>query len=63
MFSYAIGAAILTARGVDVSLPGATQAPGRSPAPVLLSVLYGLVGLGVGTIIRATAGAITLVVV
>jgi ABC-2 type transport system permease protein len=30
---------------------------------VVLFALYGLVGLGVGSIIRATAGAITLVVV
>jgi hypothetical protein len=60
--SYLVGAAILDARGYGVSLsdPGV----GRSlVGSALLAMLMGLVGLGVGTIVRATAGAITLVVV
>ena len=62
VFSYAIGNAIMTSRGADVTLPGSTQARAIIGSIVLFA-LYGLVGLGVGSIIRATAGAITLVVV
>lgn len=62
VFSYAIGNAIMTSRGLDLTLPGSTQARALVGS-VLLFALYGLVGLGVGSIIRATAGAITLVVV
>lgn len=62
VFSYAIGNAIMTSRGLDVTLAGSTQARAMVGS-VLLFALYGLVGLGVGSIIRATAGAITLVVV
>lgn len=62
VFSYAIGNAIMTSRGLDVTLAGSTQAR-AIVGSVLLFALYGLVGLGVGSIIRATAGAITLVVV
>jgi ABC-2 type transport system permease protein len=62
VFSYAIGNAIMTSRGQDVTLPGSTQAR-AIVGSVVLYALYSLVGLGVGAIIRATAGAITLVVV
>jgi ABC-2 type transport system permease protein len=62
VFSYAIGNAIMTSRGQDVTLPGSTQAR-AIVGSVVLFALYSLVGLGVGAIIRATAGAITLVVV
>jgi len=62
VFSYAIGNAIMTSRGLDVTLAGSTQAR-AIVGSVLLFALYGLVGLGGGSIIRATAGAITLVVV
>ena len=62
VFSYAIGNAIMTSRGADVTLPGSTQARAIAGAVVLFA-LYSLVGLAVGSIIRATAGAITLVVV
>jgi ABC-2 type transport system permease protein len=60
--SYLVGAAILDARGYGVSMsdPGVVRSLFGS---ALLAVLMGLVGLGVGTIVRATAGAITLVVV
>jgi hypothetical protein len=60
--SYVVGAAILGGRGHGVSLddPGNVRSV---LGGVLLAVLMGLVGLGVGTILRATAGAITLVVV
>ena len=62
VFSYAIGNAIMTSRGLDVTLAGSTQAR-AIVGSVLLFALYSLVGLGLGSIIRATAGAITLVVV
>ncbi len=62
VFSYAIGNAIMTSRGLDVTLQGSTQAR-AIVGSVVLFALYGIVGLGVGSIIRATAGAITLVVV
>jgi len=60
--SYLVGAAILDARGHGVALgdPGATRSLVGS---AVLAALTGLVGLGIGTILRATAGAITLVVV
>jgi hypothetical protein len=60
--SYVVGAAILGGRGHGISISDAGV--GRSlGGAVLLAVLSGLVGLGMGTIVRATAGAITLVVV
>ena len=62
VFSYAIGNAILTSRGLDVTVPGTTQARALAGA-VLLFALYGLVGLGLGAVIRATPGAITLLIV
>jgi ABC-2 type transport system permease protein len=60
--SYVVGAAILGARdhGVSISDAGVTRA---LLGAVLLAGLTGLVGLAVGTIVRATAGAITLIVV
>jgi ABC-2 type transport system permease protein len=62
VFSYAIGNAILTSRDIDLELAGSTQARAVTGG-ALLFVLYGLVGLGLGAIIRASAGAITLLVV
>lgn len=62
LFSYVLGNAILTSRGLDLVLDGTTQARALIGAAVLFA-LYGLCGLGLGTIIRATAGAITLLVV
>jgi ABC-2 type transport system permease protein len=62
LLSYALGSAVLTSRGLDITLEGGIQ--GRALAgSVLLFALFGLVGLGLGAIIRATAGAITLLVV
>jgi ABC-2 type transport system permease protein len=60
--SYVVGAAILGRRdhGVSLSEAGTVRSLAGS---VAVAVLAGLVGLGVGTIVRATAGAITLVVV
>ncbi len=60
--SYLVGAAILDARGRGVSLsdPGNVRSLAGS---VLVAIVMGLIGLGMGTIVRATAGAITLVVV
>jgi ABC-2 type transport system permease protein len=60
-FSYVVGAAILGARahGVSISDPGVARS---IVGAVLLAVLEALIGLTVGTIIRATAGAVTLVV-
>jgi ABC-2 type transport system permease protein len=60
--SYVIGHAILTGRGFDLALAGSTQARAVVGA-VLLFALYALCGLGLGAIIRAPAGAITLLVV
>jgi ABC-2 type transport system permease protein len=60
-FSYALGNAILTSRAFDLLLDGHTQARAALGAVVLFG-LSALVGLGVGSIIRATAGAITLFV-
>jgi ABC-2 type transport system permease protein len=57
--SYVIGNAILTSRGFDLLLPGSTQARAVI-GTALLFALYALCGLGLGAIIRATAGAITL---
>ena len=62
VFSYALGNAVLTSRGLDIPLDGGTQARAAAGS-VLLFALYGLVGLGLGAIIRATAGAITLLIV
>ena len=60
--SYLVGSAILGARdhGVSLSDPGVTRS---LLGAVLVAGLHGLVGLGLGTIVKATAGAITLVVV
>jgi ABC-2 type transport system permease protein len=60
--SYLVGAAVLGARGHGVALSdeGVTRA---LLGAVLLAALYGLVGLGLGTMVRATAAAITAVVV
>ena len=60
--SYGVGAAVLGGRdhGVSLSEPGTVRSLVGS---VGVAILMGLVGLGVGTIVRATAGAITLVVV
>ena len=58
LFSYVLGNAILTSRDMELVLkehPG--PCAGRRGPPF---ALYGLVGLGLGAIIRATAGAITL---
>jgi ABC-2 type transport system permease protein len=60
--SYVIGNAILTARGLDIPLDGTTQLRAVIGV-VILYGLYALCGLGVGAIVRATAGAITLFVV
>ncbi len=60
--SYTAGSAILGARGFGVSLSDA-GVPRSLLGAVLVAVLQGLIGLGVGTIIRATAGAITLLIV
>lgn len=60
--SYLAGSAILGARGYGVSVSNA-GVPRALVGAVVLAVLQALVGLGVGTIIRATAGAITLLVV
>jgi hypothetical protein len=60
--SYLAGSAILGARGFGVSLSDAGVTRSLAGA-VLVAVLFGLVGLGVGTIVRATAGAITAIVV
>ena len=61
-FSYVLGNAILTSRDMELVLEGSTQLRALAGA-VILFALYGLVGLGLGAIIRATAGAITLLVV
>jgi hypothetical protein len=60
--SFFAASAILGARGhgVSVSDPGVLRA---LCGAVLVAGLYALVGLGVGTIVRATAGAITILVV
>ncbi len=60
--SYVVGNAILTSRGFDILLPGTTQLR-AAVGTVLLYILYAVCGLGLGAIIRATAGAITLLVV
>ena len=60
--SYLVGSAILDARGFGVSLSD-TGVTRSLAGAVLVAVLMGLVGLGVGTIVRATAGAITVIVV
>ena len=60
--SYVIGNAILTSRGLDITIEGTTQLRALVGVVVLYG-LYALAGLGVGAIIRATAGAITLLVV
>ena len=60
--SYLVGSAILGARGFGVSLSDAGVTRSLAGA-VLVAVLAGLVGLGVGTIVKATAGAITVIVV
>ena len=62
VFSYAIGNAVLTSRGLDITLDGGTQTQALVGS-TLLFALYGLIGLGVGAIIRAPAGAITFLVV
>jgi ABC-2 type transport system permease protein len=62
VFSYALGNAILTTRSLDLTVAGRTQVRALAGS-VLLYALYGLVGLGLGAIIRATAGAITLLIV
>ncbi len=62
VFSYAIGNAVLTSRGLDIALDGGTQTRALVGS-TLLFALYGLIGLGVGAIIRAPAGAITFLVV
>lgn len=62
VFSYAIGNAVLTSRGLDITLDGGTQTRALVGS-TLLFALYGLIGLGVGAIIRAPAGAITFLVV
>ena len=62
LFSYVLGNAILTSRDMELVMEGSTQVRALAGA-VLLFALYGLVGLGLGAIIRATAGAITLLVV
>ena len=62
LFSYVLGNAILTSRDMELVLDGSTQLRALAGA-VILFALYGLVGLGLGAIIRATAGAITLLVV
>ena len=62
LFSYVLGNAILTSRDMELVLEGSTQLRALAGA-VILFALYGLVGLGLGAIIRATAGAITLLVV
>jgi ABC-2 type transport system permease protein len=60
--SYALGKAIFSARDLHFDTPTGTQA--RSLAgTVILYILYALCGLGLGAIIRATAGAITLIIV
>jgi ABC-2 type transport system permease protein len=59
--SYVLGSAILTSRGFDIPLAGSTQARAVI-GTVVLFVLYALCGLGLGAIIRATAGSITLLV-
>jgi hypothetical protein len=60
--SFFAASAILGARGrgVSVSDPGVLRA---LIGAVVVAGLYALVGLGVGTIVRATAGAITFLVV
>jgi ABC-type transport system involved in multi-copper enzyme maturation permease subunit len=60
--SYVIGNAILTSRGLDIRIDGTTQLR-AVVGVVILYGLYALAGLGLGSIIRATAGAITLFVV
>jgi len=62
LLSYVLGNAVLTSRGLDLKLEGGTQTRALAGS-VLLFAVYGLVGLGLGAIIRATAGAITLLVV
>jgi ABC-2 type transport system permease protein len=62
VFSYVLGNAILTSRDMELVLEGSTQLRALAGA-VILFALYGLVGLGLGAVIRATAGAITLLVV
>ena len=62
LFSYVLGNAILTSRDMELVLEGSTQLRALAGA-IILFALYGLVGLGLGAIIRATAGAITLLVV
>ena len=62
LLSYVLGNAVLTSRGLDIKLDGGTQTRALAGS-ILLFALYGLVGLGFGSIIRATAGAITLLVV
>jgi ABC-2 type transport system permease protein len=62
VFSYAIGNAILTTRGLDLTLKGSIQLRAMAGS-VVLYALYGIVGLGLGSIIRAAAGAITLLIV
>jgi hypothetical protein len=59
--SYLVGSTILGARdhGVSISDPGIARS---LVGAVVLAVLTALVGLAVGTIIKATAGAITLLV-
>jgi hypothetical protein len=59
--SYVVGSAILGGRGYGVSIgdPGVARSV---VGAVVLGALQGLLGLAVGTIVRATAGAITLVV-
>jgi hypothetical protein len=60
--SYVVGSIILGARdhGISLSDGGVTRS---LIGAVVVAMLQGLVGLGVGTIIRATAGAITLLIV
>jgi ABC-2 type transport system permease protein len=62
LLSYVLGNAVFTSRGLDITLEGGIQTRALAGS-ILLFALYGLVGLGLGAIIRATAGAITLLVV
>jgi ABC-2 type transport system permease protein len=59
---YGLGRAIFNSRDIHMSTPGGTQIRAIAGS-VILFVLLGLCGLGLGAIIRATAGAITFLIV
>jgi hypothetical protein len=60
--AFFVGAAILGGRGHGVSLsdPGVTRALAGS---IAVAALYSLIGLGIGTIVRATAASISILVI